>query len=176
MLHGFDGGPFTDQTGTQVISAFHFDQKATQVLSLVETSLQLLEQARERRAISSSSAGDLWQLEIIISDGICQDHERLRTVLRRAKEQRVMIVFIILDSLHSKNVGPQAGGAGKNENSILSMNQVAYKMVDGRMDLKVERYLDTFPFEYYVVVRNVEALPDVLTGTLKQFFERISEE
>lgn len=175
VLHGFDGGPFTDQAGTKVMSAFHFDQKATQVLSLVDTSLQLLEQARERRAISSSSAGDLWQLEIIISDGICQDHERLRTVLRRAEEQRVMIVFIILDSLHSKSAGSQTGTAGKNENSILSMNQVAYKMVDGRMDLKVERYLDTFPFEYYVVLRNVEALPDVLSGTLKQFFERIAE-
>lgn len=173
VLHGFDGGPFTDQAGTKVISAFHFDQKATQVLSLVETSLKLLEQARERRAVSSASAGDLWQLEIIISDGICQDHERLRTVLRRAEEQRVMVVFIILDSLHSKSAG--TGAAGKNESSILSMNQVAYKMVDGRMDLQLERYLDTFPFEYYVVLRNVEALPDVLSGTLKQFFERIAE-
>ena len=175
VLHGFDGGPFTDHAGTKVMSAFHFDQKATQVLSLVETSLKLLEQARERRAISSASAGELWQLEIIISDGICQDHERLRTVLRRAEEQRVMIVFIILDSLHSKSTASVSGAAGKNENSILSMNQVAYKMVDGRMDLKVERYLDTFPFEYYVVLRNVEALPEVLSGTLKQFFERIAE-
>ena len=174
VLHGFDGGPFTDQAGTRVMGAFRFDQKATQVLSLVETSLALLEQARERRAVSSASAADLWQLEIIISDGICQDHERLRTALRRAEEQRVMIVFIILDSLHSKSVSA-AGAAGKNESSILSMNQVAYKMVDGRMDLKVERYLDTFPFEYYVVLRNVEALPDVLSGTLKQFFERIAE-
>ena len=174
VLHGFDGGPFTDQAGTRVMGAFRFDQKATQVLSLIETSLALLEQARERRAVGSASAADLWQLEIIISDGICQDHERLRTVLRRAEEQRVMIVFIILDSLHSKNAGT-AGAGGKNENSILSMNQVAYKMVDGRMDLKMERYLDTFPFQYYVVLRNVEALPDVLSGTLKQFFERIAE-
>ncbi|KAI0373653.1 midasin [Pilatotrama ljubarskyi] len=171
VLHGFDGGPFTDQAGTRVMSAFHFDQKATQVLSLLETSLKMLEEARERRAVSSSTAADLWQLEIIISDGICQDHERLRTVLRRAEEQRVMVVFIVLDSLHSKS----SGGTGANENSILSMNQVAYKMVDGRMDLQVERYLDTFPFEYYVVLRNVEALPDVLSGTLKQFFERVAE-
>ncbi|KAM5539433.1 hypothetical protein V8D89_006885 [Ganoderma adspersum] len=171
VLHGFDGAPFTDQAGTRVMGAFRFDQTATQVLALLETSLGLLEQARERRAVGSGSAADLWQLEIIISDGICQDHERLKTVLRRAEEQRVMVVFIVLDSLHSKT----AGAAGKNENSILSMNQVAYKMVDGRMDLQVERYLDTFPFEYYVVLRNVEALPDVLSGTLKQFFERIAE-
>ncbi|KAI0769070.1 midasin [Trametes elegans] len=172
VLHGFDGGPFTDQAGTRVMEAFRFEQTETRVLALLETSLRMLEEARERRALSSSSAADLWQLEIIISDGICQDHERLRTVLRRAEEQRVMVVFIVLDSLHSKAAG---AGASANSNSILSMNQVAYKMVDGRMDLQVERYLDTFPFEYYVVLRNVEALPDVLAGTLKQFFERVAE-
>ncbi|KAF7795345.1 hypothetical protein EIP86_006502 [Pleurotus ostreatoroseus] len=174
VLHGFEA-PFTDQAGTKIMDAFKFNQQATQVQSLLEASLTLLEQARERRAMSSSSAADLWQMEIIISDGICQDHERLRTVLRKAEEQRVMVVFIILDSLHTSN-STSTSAKAVSQNSILSMNQVAYKEVDGRMDLTVTRYLDTFPFQYYVVVRNVEALPDVLAGTLKQFFERISEE
>lgn len=172
VLHSFTGGPFTDQAGMKVMSAFHFDQNATQVLSLVETSLKLLEQAREQRMMTSSSAADLWQLEIIISDGICQDHDKLRTVLRKAEESRVMIVFVIIDSLHTKGAQGEAG----SHNSILSMNQVAYKSVNGQLDLHVERYLDTFPFEYYVVLRDVETLPDVLSQTLKQFFERISEE
>ncbi|KDQ62541.1 hypothetical protein JAAARDRAFT_189845 [Jaapia argillacea MUCL 33604] len=184
LLHGFDGGPFTDQTGIKVMSAFHFNQKATNVLSLLETSLKVLEAARERRSSTSSTAADLWQLEIIISDGICQDHQKLRTILRKAEEQRVMIVFVIIDSLHSHTTaasGPSASGAGASssnvvQNSILSMKQVAYKNVDGRMELQMERYLDSFPFEYYVVLRDVEALPEVLSGTLKQFFERISEE
>lgn len=174
ILHGFEGGPFTDQSGAKIVDAFHFDQKATQVLSLLETSLTLLEQARERRTASSSTAADLWQLEIIISDGICQDHDRLRTVLRKAEEQRVMVVFIILDSLHSSAI--PSSGTAPTHNSILSMNQVAYKDVNGHMELTVSRYLDSFPFEYYVVVRDVEALPEVLAGTLKQFFERISEQ
>lgn len=179
VLHAFDKGPFTDQAGTAVLDAFKFDQKATQVLSLVDTSLGMLEQARESRSSRSSSAADLWQMEIIISDGICQDHERLATVLRKAEEQRVMVVFIILDSLHSRDPGASASGVSTTavvQNSILSMNQVAYKEVNGKMELQVNRYLDTFPFEYYVVVRDVEALPDVLAGTLKQFFERISED
>lgn len=174
ILHGFDQGPFTDQAGTKIMDAFKFNQKATQVLSLVERSLSLLEEARERRSSSSSSAADLWQMEIIISDGICQDHDRLRTILRKAEEQRVMVVFIILDSLHA-SVAAGDSAANQAQHSILSMNQVGYKEVDGRMDLTVTRYLDSFPFEYYVVVRDVESLPDVLAGTLKQFFERISE-
>jgi len=178
LLHGFNEGPFTDAAGAKTLGAFKFDQRATNVLEMVETSLEVLESARERKASGSASAGELWQLEIIISDGICQDHERLRQVLRRAASQRVMIVFIIIDSLHSTStsVHGQTQDASAMQNSIVSMNQVAYKMVNGRMELQVERYLDSFPFDYYVVLRSVEALPEVLSDTLRQFFERISEE
>ncbi|KAG1882661.1 hypothetical protein F4604DRAFT_1986326 [Suillus subluteus] len=178
LLHGFDEGPFTDAAGAKTLGAFRFEQRATNVLDMVETSLQVLESARERRATGSASAGELWQLEIIISDGICQDHERLRQVLRRAASQRVMIVFIIIDSLHSTSTSGQGQTQDTSaiQNSIVSMNQVAYTMINGRMELQVERYLDSFPFDYYVVLRSVEALPEVLSDTLRQFFERISEE
>lgn len=173
MLHDFDGAPFSDQAGIEVIKAFHFDQKATNVLSLVDTSLRVLEAARVRRSSSSSTAADLWQLEIIISDGMCQDHDKLRAVLRKAEEQRVMIVFIILDSLHTGGTNKSGSSA---QGSILSMEKAEFKNVDGKMELQLQRYLDSFPFEYYVVLRDVEALPQVLSATLKQFFERISEE
>ncbi|KZV73642.1 hypothetical protein PENSPDRAFT_268056 [Peniophora sp. CONT] len=176
VLHGFDEGPFTDQAGTKVMGAFNFNQRATNVLSLVDTSLKILEEARERRAASSSSAADLWQLEIIISDGICQDHEKLRTVLRKAEEQRVMVVFVVIDSLQSNADAATGTSGGAVQDSIVSMKHASYAVVDGRMELQVNRYLDTFPFEYYVVLRNVEALPEVLAGTLKQFFERVSED
>lgn len=179
ILHGFDEGPFTDQAGTKVMNAFHFNQKATNVLSLVETSLKVLEKARERRATSSAAAGDLWQIQFILSDGMCQDHDKLRTVLRKAEEQRVMIVFVILDSLHSATgvpSGAQPGQKGVAQGSILTMDKAEFRNVDGRMELQLQKYLDSFPFEYYVVLRNVEALPEVLASTLKQFFERITEE
>ncbi len=179
VLHGFDQGPLTDQAAIQIMTAFTFNQNATNVLGLVETSLGVLEAARESRLTSPSSAGDLWQLEIIISDGLCQDHESLRAALRRAQEQRVLMVFIILDSLHSNappNVpGSEGSGTAASQNSILSMQQATYKNVDGRMELQMQRYLDTFPFSYYVVLRDVEALPEVLSGTIRQFFERISD-
>jgi midasin len=171
LLHGFDQGPFTDQAGAKVLKAFKFSQKATNVLSLLETSLKILESARERKSMSSASATDLWQLQFIISDGMCQDHEKLRTVLRKAEEQRVMIVFIILDSLQTASAENP-----NDQDSILTMDKAEFKNVNGKMELQLQKYLDSFPFEYYVVLRHVEALPEVLAGTLKQFFERISEE
>jgi len=177
VLHGFDSesGPFNDQAGVKLLNAFRFDQKATDLLGLVETSLKVLEQARDRRSTRSASAADLWQLEIIISDGVCQDMEKLKTVLRKAEEQRVMIVFVILDSLHS-HVKIGTSSVNTAQNSILTMQQgVVQKNANGVMEVKMERYLDLFPFEYYVVLRDVEALPEILSGTLKQFFERLSE-
>ncbi|KAI9443340.1 midasin [Lactarius indigo] len=179
VLHGFNDGPFTDQAGVQVMSAFTFTQNATNVSALIEASLGILQAARESRSTGFSSASDLWQLQIIISDGLCQDHEKLRAMLRRAEERCIVMVFIIIDSLHSKVTPPSvksiSEAAGPSQNSILSMNQVAYKSVDGRMELQMQRYMDTFPFDYYVILRDVEALPEVLSATLKQFFESISD-
>ncbi|CAA7261484.1 unnamed protein product [Cyclocybe aegerita] len=173
LLHGFDQGPFTEQAGTKVLNAFRFTQKATNVSSLLQTSLKALEKARERKAMCSASSADLWQLQIIISDGMCQDHEGLRPVLRKAEEQRVMIVFVIIDSLQATD--PTNSG-GPHHGSILQMEKAELRTENGKTEICMQKYLESFPFEYYVVLRNVEALPDVLAGTLKQFFERISEE
>lgn len=160
VVHEFGAGVLH---GGAALGRFTFDQPATDVLRLLESSLEVLRSARER----GSGSSDLWQLEIIISDGICQDHERLRTILRRAEEERVMIVFVVVDA-PAQN--------GPEDNSIVSMLQPTIKTVNGRMDIQMERYLDSFPFRYFVVLRDVEALPAVLAGTLRQFFERISED
>ena len=175
ILRGLDEGSFTEKVGADIINAFRFTQKATNVLLLMEKTLIFLESARERKAMTSPSATDLWQLQIIISDGVCQDHDKLHAVLRKAEEQRVMVVFIILDSIKSPSTERGSSSVQKNPQSILEMKKVDFKMVEGRMELQHEKYLDSFPFHYYVVLRNVESLPDILGETLKQFFEKISE-
>ena len=94
MLHDFDGNAFSDAEGSRIMNTFTFQQHRTDVARLVGNSLDVL--ANARRAQSSSTSGDLWQLEIIISDGVCQDHAQLRRLLRRALQERVMIVFLSL--------------------------------------------------------------------------------
>ena len=128
-------------------------------------SLQVLAEAREKRATGSATASELWQLEIIISDGVCTNHEKLRSTLRRAREQRVLVVFIILDTLHQR---PGTSADDIEKQSILELKEVC-------SDLTWRPYLETFPFEYYILLRSVDALPDVLATTLRQFFERIAE-
>uniref|UniRef100_V5GS24 Midasin n=1 Tax=Kalmanozyma brasiliensis (strain GHG001) TaxID=1365824 RepID=V5GS24_KALBG len=179
-LHDFGRGSFSDQNGAHVIDRLGFTQRKTNVLRLVEKSLEVLGEARASRSSSSASqGGDLWQLEIIISDGICQDHAKLRSLLRRAAEQRVMLVFVVIDSLSpppASGTSTPTPGTQQQRSSILDMTNASYTTdANGRLQLKMERYMDTFPFDYYVVVREVEALPEVLSATLRQWVEKIRE-
>ncbi|ANB14892.1 AAA family ATPase midasin [Sugiyamaella lignohabitans] len=156
LLHGFEK-PFSSESGAEVLQWFGFEQQRTDVQKLLSSSLQLFETAKY------SARQDLWQLEIIISDGICEDHEALRRLVRRAQEERIMLVFVIVDAINKSG-------------SILEMNQVKYQEdAEGNMKLKMEKYLDTFPFDFYVIVRDIRELPGVLSSVLRQYFAEVAE-
>ncbi|KAG0149859.1 hypothetical protein CROQUDRAFT_39244 [Cronartium quercuum f. sp. fusiforme G11] len=164
--------------GAKVVKGFTFSQQKTDVRLVVEEAMKMFETAHEQQ--SAKTVDEIWQLGIIVSDGICQDHEHVRALLRQATEKRIMFVFVILDSLHQHGEGDGDGDGDGHQtsapetSSIVSMNTVSYALgSDGQMVLQMERYLDTFPFDYYIILRDVEALPHVLSGTLRQFFEKV---
>ena len=175
MLHDFGCATFTDHHGGQILSHLRFQQTSTNMHALLQRSIDVLRAAREARA--SASAAELWQLEIIISDGVCQDHERLRAMVRRAAEERIMLVFVVVDAGADDGVqAPASGSAPPPRSSILTMNQVHYHTdAAGKLQLDMSRYIDTFPFDYYVIVRDVQSLPGVLATTLRQWAERIRD-
>nr|CAG8526340.1 11509_t:CDS:10 [Entrophospora candida] len=162
LLHPFDQ-PFNSEAGAQVLHQFTFEQNKTYIKSLMESTIKLLENARNNNYYGNGSQiKELWQLQIIISDGVCEDHESIKALVRKAVELQIMVVFIIIDN--------------KLENdSIMSMNQVKYKLVDGNMTIQMERYLDKFPFDYYVVLKNINSLPETLADALRQYFTIISQ-
>nr|KAJ3422092.1 hypothetical protein HK105_001196 [Polyrhizophydium stewartii] len=159
LVHPFEK-PFTDDSGADLIRSFTFQQDRTNVKQMMEATLSILEHAR---ASQSHSSADLWQLQLVISDGICEDHELVRALVRKAAEERIMVVFVVLDNRAEKD-------------SILNMTNVSYDVdpATQRPTLKLNRYMDTFPFDYYVVVRDIERMPEVLAETLRQFFMFVS--
>jgi midasin len=139
---------------------FTFSQEQTHVTKMMDMTTEVLKHARNL----SNGPGDLWQLQIVISDGILEDHEKVRALARRAADERILLVFVILDRRESKH-------------SILQMNNVSY-VVDpstGRQVLQMKRYMDTFPFDFFVVVQNIEELPSILSDTLRQYFMYVSK-
>ncbi|RKP35948.1 hypothetical protein BJ085DRAFT_21024 [Dimargaris cristalligena] len=158
VLHPFDQ-TFTMESGAQLMSDFTFQQTKTDVVALLQDSLELFGQARGQMG----SSGDLWQLQLILSDGICENHERLSALVRTGMDQRVMMVFIVMDSK-------------PDHQSILQLNNVQYTTgADGKLSLTMNRYLDSFPFTYYLVLRDIKALPLVLSDALRQYFSLVAD-
>ena len=158
IAHEFDQ-PFSSDAGVKVFQHFGFQQKQTNVRKLIAESINLF---REARSKTGNTAVDLWQLELIISDGVCEDHEAIRRLVRQAQEERIMIVFVIVDALRGE--------------SIMDMTQATFEPdASGETKLKIRRYLDGFPFGYYLVVGNVKELPGVLAAALRQWFAEVVE-
>ncbi|OAX84398.1 hypothetical protein ACJ72_01230 [Emergomyces africanus] len=160
VAHEF-GKPFSSEAGVQIFQQFSYKQTGTNVRKLISDSIALFREAKTKRSRSGGS-GDLWQLELIISDGICEDHETIRRLVRQAQEERIMIVFIIVDAVKGS--------------SILDLTQASFEpdgSGTGEMKLKMKRYLEGFPFAYYLVVRDVQELPAILSLALKQWFAEV---
>ena len=156
VVHSFQK-PFTSESGAEVFQWFGFHQKTTDVGRLLQESINLFEQVR------FDSRHDVWQLQVIISDGLCEDHARLQRLVRQAQEKKIMIVFVVVDGINKQG-------------TILDLTSVKYLPDEaGNLTrMQLERYLDTFPFDYYVIVRDIRELPGVLSLVLRQYFTEVS--
>ena len=71
-----------------------------------------------------------------------------------------MIVFIIMDNTSN----------GSNQ-SVLNLKKVKFL---GNDEVHTEYYLDSFPFQYYLIVHNLEDLPGALAGLLRTWFAEVN--
>ncbi|KAK4546637.1 hypothetical protein LTR36_001854 [Oleoguttula mirabilis] len=162
VAHDFST-PFTSEAGAEVFRQFNFSQRRTNVRKLLAESIELFRTARLKAA---GSASELWQLQLIISDGVCEDHPTIRQLVRQAHEERIMVVFVVVDAAAQK-----AQAIGGPKQSILDLQFASFI----NNELIMQKYLDTFPFKYYLVVRDVQELPAVLAGALRQWFAEVVE-
>ena len=71
-----------------------------------------------------------------------------------------MIVFAIINS--------------SGNQSILNLQQTSFEKDEkGEMQVKIKRYLDGFPFSYYLIVGDIKNLPGVLSTALRQWFAEV---
>ena len=169
---------WSDTKGAEVWSRFTFQQPKTDVRKLLERSIELFREARRTSRVAAGGE-DLWQLQLIVSDGVCEEHEAIRRLVRQAMEERIMIIFVIVDAVNKSN----------QRSSILEMSQAVFEPSQGQRDdddddgggggaepeLTIKRYLDGFPFAYYPVVGDVRELPNVLSSALRQWFAEVAE-
>jgi midasin (ATPase involved in ribosome maturation) len=58
------------------------------------------------------------------------------------------------------------------QDSILDIRQPQFGP-DGAL-LGIRSYMDNFPFPFYVILRDIDALPSVLGDALRQWFELVT--
>ncbi|KAF3906566.1 Midasin [Dactylellina cionopaga] len=171
LVHPFEQ-PFTAQAGANVFAGLTFMQTKTNMRSLVETSIKLFREARQ-----TNQQSDLWQLELIISDGICEDHQEIQRLVRLAHFEKIVLIFVIIDATSDALAGANNSGSGSKVSSILEMKEAVFTdQGDGKgPKLQVNRYMDTFPFNYYLIIRRIEDLPGMLSTALRQWFSQAAE-
>ncbi|KAJ3407311.1 hypothetical protein HDV05_005496 [Chytridiales sp. JEL 0842] len=155
LVHAFND-PFSDESGNKMVDCFTFAQQKTDIRLLMDQANELLKNARMS---ASSGPTDLWQLHVIVSDGIMDDHNTIRDLVRQAIQERILIVFVVLDQRAERD-------------SIMQMTNVTYRVdpKSGKSKLELSQYMETFPFEYYIVLKDIKELPSVLADTLRQYF------
>jgi midasin len=153
--------PFASaEAGAKALQKFSFAQDGTDVVRLLRETIDRFREARLRNMASGSE--DLWQLALILSDGLTPSsaHRHIRPLLREAMEERIMVVFIIMDD------------AGKKKgDSVLELKEAKFTADGG---VVIERYLDSFPFQYYLIVHHLDDLPSALSGLLRTWFAEVN--
>ncbi|KAF4551547.1 Midasin-like protein [Elsinoe fawcettii] len=150
--------------GVEVVRAIQFGQTVTDMKVLLGKTGEMFSEARAR---GGGRRGQTWQLMLIVGDGVFDDEEGVRRMERQMREERVMVVFVIIDA---------DAGKGKGKGSIVDLKRPRFhKDADGRTQVEIGRYIETFPFRYYLIVRDVAELPNVLASALRQWFAEVAE-
>ena len=154
LLHDFDQS-FTGEAGIKMISSLTFKQENTiadePVVDLLTYLNNMLDVAVAKARLPSGQ-NPLQQLVLIIANGRFHEKENLKRCVRDALSRKRMVAFLLLDS-------PQE--------SIMDLMEASFE----GGSIKFSKYMDSFPFPYYIVLRNIEALPRTLSNLLRQWFE-----
>ena len=151
LIHPFHI-PFTAESGIDVVRNFRFEQQRTRIATCVESAMTALEDSGDRSSM---------QLAFLISDGRIERDSKpaLKRLIREAVERNILLAMIIVE-----------GNQRKNE-SIVNMKEVTFEK--GKAVFK--RFIDDYPFPYYIILEDVASLPEVLGDALKQWFELITQ-
>jgi len=155
LLHPFTR-PFTDAAGAFALGHFQFQQQLTRWPDLLERTVSILDEAK---SIGGGGSGgeQHHQLVFVISDArVQQDREVVARWTREALSKNQLLVLIIVE-----------GGDAKD--SIQNTKTVSYP--NGK--IKIADYLDEFPFPYYILLRDIQSLPEIVADALRQWFELI---
>ncbi|XP_056422084.1 midasin [Hyla sarda] len=158
LLHPFHE-QFSEQSGSRILSQCKFQQKKTLLAQFLESCVIMFAAAQQ---MPQSSNLETAQLLIIVSDGrglFVEGKDRVTRAVKAARNANIFIIFIILDNPTSKD-------------SILDIKVPIF--TDPKEMPKMISYMEQFPFPFYIILRDVNTLPETLSDALRQWFELVT--
>ncbi|XP_059060931.1 midasin [Achroia grisella] len=153
LLHPFTE-QFSEHSGSKILEQLRFEQTKTKVAQLLDFCSVLFEEQTVRSDAVNA------KLLVIVSDGrgiFSEGETRVLQAVRRARQQGIFLVYVIIDN-------------PDNKDSIMDIRRPLIDPVTNSLGGFVP-YLDTFPFPFYLILRDMSALPTVLGDALRQWFE-----
>ncbi|KAM9562699.1 midasin isoform 4-T5 [Guaruba guarouba] len=158
LLHPFHE-QFSDQSGTRILRLCKFQQKKTRIAQFLESSANMFAAAQQ---LSQNINPETAQLLLIVSDGrglFLEGKERVTAAVQAAQNANIFVIFVVLDNPNSRD-------------SILDIKVPIFK---GPGELpEIRSYMEEFPFPFYMILRDVNALPETLSDALRQWFELVT--
>uniref|UniRef100_A0A663LMR5 Midasin n=1 Tax=Athene cunicularia TaxID=194338 RepID=A0A663LMR5_ATHCN len=158
LLHPFHE-QFSDQSGTRILRLCKFQQKKTKIAQFLESSANMFAAAQQ---LSQNINPETAQLLLIVSDGrglFLEGKERVTAAVQAAQNANIFVIFVVLDNPNSRD-------------SILDIKVPIFK---GQGELpEIRSYMEEFPFPFYMILRDVNALPETLSDALRQWFELVT--
>nr|XP_043616414.1 midasin-like [Erigeron canadensis] len=154
LLHDFDQ-PFTGESGIKMLSSLTFKQENTIADEPMVDLLRYLNNTLDSAVLNarlSSGQNFLEQLVLIIADGRLHEKENLKRCVRDILSKRRMVAFLLLDN---------------PKESITDVLEASFETGKCRL----VKYMDSFPFPFYVILKDIETLPRTLADLLRQWFE-----
>uniref|UniRef100_A0A1A7W7P3 Midasin homolog n=1 Tax=Iconisemion striatum TaxID=60296 RepID=A0A1A7W7P3_9TELE len=151
---------FSDESGARILRLCQFQQKKTRIAQFLETSTKMFLSARQQSPGSVSS--ETAQLLFIVSDGrglFLEGQERVGAAVQAARMANIFVIFVVLDNPNSRD-------------SILDIKVPIFRE-PGQLP-EIRSYMDQFPFPFYIILRDVSALPETLSDALRQWFELVT--
>ncbi|RXM29707.1 Midasin [Acipenser ruthenus] len=159
LLHPFHE-QFNDQSGARILRLCKFQQKKTKIAQFLESAASMFVAARQQS--HSCSNTETAQLLLIVSDGrglFLEGKERVTAAVQAARNANIFVIFVVLDNPNSRD-------------SILDIKVPIFKG-PGEMP-EIRSYMEEFPFPFYMILRDVNALPETLSDALRQWFELVA--
>ncbi|XP_051781409.1 midasin isoform X2 [Erpetoichthys calabaricus] len=157
LLHPFHE-QFNEQSGSRILRLCKFQQKKTKIAEFLDSAAGMFITARQQFQTNIETA----QLLLIVSDGrglFLEGKERVTAAVQGIRSARVFVIFVVLDNPNSRD-------------SVLDIKVPIFKG-PGEM-LEIKSYMEEFPFPFYIILRDVNALPETLSDALRQWFELVT--